>query len=162
MNINPHTFTIYFLHYTENTLPHQYFSPIIPHFKVFFNFTKAFKLQKYIYLKLKCSMFNKIHYSKTATKYSIYNEIWNLPQWQKSEETTKRLLGSARYLLKSFPNSCSFDSLSAPTNTGIIVNSSLWLISKRKKVVIQVISEDFLGLANWNSRMFKRLPLIWG
>lgn len=50
-----------------------------------------------------------------------------LPQWQKSDEIMKRLEGSARYLLSSFPYSCSLDSLRAPTSTGTMLNSSLWL-----------------------------------
>lgn len=81
--------------------------------------------------------------SNIATN-SYNRKVCNLPQWQKSEETTKRLLGSARYLLKSFPNSCSFDSLSAPTNTGTMVNSSLWLISKRKKCNLKIISNKVI------------------
>lgn len=53
-----------------------------------------------------------------------------LPQWQKSEETTKRLEGSARYLLSSFPYSCSLFSLRAPTRMGTILKSSLRLQSQ--------------------------------
>lgn len=157
MHMNPYTFTIDFLHYTENTLIFFIYCFRLKKEKSFFSFAEAFKFERYICQKLKCSMFNKILYLKITRKYSSYcynEEMCNLPQWQKSEETTKRLLGSARYLLKSFPNSCSFDSLSAPTNTGIIVNSSLWLISKRKEVVIQVRAEVFSGLVNWNCSMF--------
>lgn len=54
------------------------------------------------------------------------------PQWQKSEEMMKRLEGSARYLLSSLPYSCSLDSLRAPTSTGTMLNSSLWLFLRNK------------------------------
>lgn len=57
----------------------------------------------------------------------IFRICLYLPQWQKSDEIMKRLDGSARYLLSSFPYSCSFDSLRAPTSTGTMLNSSLWL-----------------------------------
>lgn len=67
------------------------------------------------------------------------------PQWQKSEEMMKRLEGSARYLLSSLPYSCSLDSLRAPTSTGTMLNSSLWLFLRNKaqqKIICQVPDGD--------------------
>lgn len=70
---------------------------------------------------------------------AIFHFFWQFrcvsghkPQWQKSEEMMKRLEGSARYLLSSLPYSCSLDSLRAPTSTGTMLNSSLWLFLKNK------------------------------
>lgn len=67
------------------------------------------------------------------------------PQWQKSEEMMKRLEGSARYLLSSLPYSCSLDSLRAPTSTGTMLNSSLWLFLRNKaqqRIICQVPDGD--------------------
>lgn len=52
---------------------------------------------------------------------------WALPQWQKSDETTKRFCGSARYVLNNFPYTASFPSFNAPTSTGTMVNWSFLL-----------------------------------
>lgn len=65
----------------------------------------------------------------------------------------KRLAGSARYLLSSFPYSCSLDSLRAPTSTGTILNSSLWL--KRQKNTLMLDLKCFLQHRHaWATRFF--------
>ena len=59
-------------------------------------------------------------------------KLGNLPQWQKSEETTKRFSGRIRYLLRSFPNFASLSEFSEPTRIGTIVNWS-FLLQKGEK-----------------------------
>ena len=48
--------------------------------------------------------------------------LW--PQWQKSEESTKRLAGSSRNGAKSLPYSCCDSAQSSPTSTGTSVKRS--------------------------------------
>lgn len=68
-------------------------------------------------------------YQSQITKYTFNgrNCFNYVPQWQKSDEIMKRLEGSAKYFASSFPYSSSLFSLRAPTSTGTMLNSSLWL-----------------------------------
>ena len=66
------------------------------------------------YEALTCQHFHKYTVSLTWTSYS--------PQWQKSDEMTKRFSGSARYLLKSRPYIFSPFSNNEPTKIGTMVN----------------------------------------
>ena len=59
---------------------------------------------------------------KCVQNYICENCLVYLPQWQKSDEITKRFSGSVRYLLKNFPYVCSFSTDSEPTSTGTMVN----------------------------------------
>ena len=63
-------------------------------------------------------------YSDTAKLYCMWElyRMKHLPQWQKSDEITKRLSGSARYLLNSWPYFCSLSVDKEPTSTGTMVN----------------------------------------
>lgn len=40
------------------------------------------------------------------------------PQWQKSEDTEKKLLGSSKYLASNCPYAASFSAFRAPTKMG--------------------------------------------
>jgi len=67
-----------------------------------------------------------------ATVFSV------LPQWQKSEEMTKKLSGSARNLEKICPYMASLSVLRDPTSTGITVNWPFLLQSDTEIVVLTV------------------------
>ena len=58
-----------------------------------------------------------------------------LPQWQKSEDMTKRFSGSARYLLKMLPYICSLSVDKDPTRTGITVKLPWWLKTFKKDIL---------------------------
>ena len=57
----------------------------------------------------------------------------HLPQWQKSEEITKKFSGLIRYLLRILPNLASPSGFNPPTRIGTILNWS-FLLKKDKKV----------------------------
>lgn len=46
------------------------------------------------------------------------NRTYRVPQWQKSEDTEKKLLGSSTYLASNRPYMASFSGLTAPTIIG--------------------------------------------
>ena len=61
--------------------------------------------------------------SSTAQLPVIYDWVnRTLPQWQKSDDMTKRFLSSARYLAKSSPYSFCLSVVRLPTSTGTTVN----------------------------------------
>lgn len=66
------------------------------------------------------------------------------PQWQKSEDTEKKLLGSSTYLASIRPYMASFSALSAPTKIGTIFTGYLHKYHYTKKSQLQqtISTED--------------------